>query len=457
VAAFASFIHDPQKSDNYLSTLITAKGHRGQGLACLLYDYLENEKNAGVPAAATVSTRTWSENAAHIELLKKRGYQLTKTIKDDRITADGRTVDTVYFSKAISKKGKKILLISTGGTISQSHNELGVTVSTNAFKADTFASILERLKSKFQIAEINSMAVLNKDSSNMTMLDWSTIVQAIVDQYDNYDAFIVTHGTNTMGYTTAAASFAIGNLGKAVAFTGAQVSYSIPGSDSIINLENILRVITEKPQLVGVFMIFGSKIITGTRVKKRTEFDYDAFKTFGRGADIGQIGNSISFNENALNDHMRYLGTRATTKSGLDVRANFDANIMSLTEFPGLLAENIITLAKSGVKGFVFRATGAGDPNVAPENATYPNLRKAFKYLQDHQIPIVVTTQAPDGVASMNLNTPGILAKELGAIPAFDSSMETMVSKLAWLIGNHHNYAEIKRLMLTSLRGEICI
>ena len=92
---------------------------------------------------------------------------------------------------------------------------------------------------------------------------------------------------------------------------------------------------------------------------------------------------------------------------------------------------------------------------MAPINADYPNLREAFSYLQEHKIPIVVTTQAPDGVSSMSVNEPGILAKELGAIPAWDMSMETMVTKLSWLIANDYSYEEIQKLMVTSFRGEI--
>jgi L-asparaginase len=245
---------------------------------------------------------------------------------------------------------------------------------------------------------------------------------------------MVTHGTNTMGYTTAAVSLALGNLGKAVLFTGSQVFYSIPGSDAIINLENILRVLKEKQELIGVFLIFGSKIISGMKVKKMTEFNYDAFKTFGRMPDIGYIGNSIILNKEALDDHLQYLGTKSKFRMGLDIKNKFDTNIASLTEFPGMDAKVIMALAEAGIKGFILRSSGAGDPNVASVDNEYRNLRGAFEYLRDNKIPIVVTTYAPDGVASMTVNEPGMIAKELGAIPAYDMSMETMVTKLSWLI-----------------------
>jgi len=352
----------------------------------------------------------------------------------------------------------KILLISTGGTISQTLDELGVTHSDErAFKGDTFAMVLSRLQERFGIGKIDVKNILNKDSSTINKKDWQKIVNAIVENYDDYDAFIVTHGTNTLGYSAAAVSFAIGNLGKPVAFTGAQISYSVPGSDSVINLENILRVLTEEQRLVGVFVVFGSKIITGTRVKKKTELDYDAFKTFGRLPDIGYIGNQIVFNRSAIDTHLQYLGTRSKIKEGLDIRNNFDARIVSLTEFPGLEAKTIIDMAKSGVKGFILRATGAGDPNVLPEGSNDECLRPAFVYLRDNKIPIVVTTQAPDGVANMAMNTPGVMARELGAIPAHDMSMESMVTKLSLLIANKYSYPAIQQLMITSLRGEIDI
>ncbi len=138
-----------------------------------------------------------------------------------------------------------------------------------------------------------------------------------------------------MGYTCSAVSFAIENVGKPIIFTGSQVSYGIAGTDAIMNLENVVRVIADDNcKLAGVCCIFGSKVITGTRVKKKTEFEYDAFKTFGRLPDIANIGNSIVYNENALERHLKFLGNKSKSKSELIVKNKFDTNIISLTEFP---------------------------------------------------------------------------------------------------------------------------
>lgn len=141
-----------------------------------------------------------------------------------------------------------------------------------------------------------------------------------------------------MGYSCAAVSYAIENVGKPIVFTGSQVSYGMIGTDAVMNLENTIRVIADDEcELVGVCCVFGSKVITGTRVKKKTEFDYDAFKTFGKLPDLANIGNRIVYN------------------------------------------------------------------------------KEAFEYLQKKQIPIVVTTQAPEGVASMQINEPRTISIGIGS------------------------------------------
>jgi L-asparaginase len=108
-----------------------------------------------------------------------------------------------------------------------------------------------------------------------------------------------------------------------------------------------------------------------------------------------------------------------------------------------------------GAEGFIYQATGASDPNIASINSGFDNLRAGFEYLRDKKIPIIITTQALDGVASMDVNNPGRIAFELGAIPAWDMSLEAMTVKLGWLLGRKFPYEEIRTLMLECFRGEI--
>jgi len=350
----------------------------------------------------------------------------------------------------------KILIITTGGTIGMDRDKEGV----NHAERDSTSNLLRILsfkKDKMGIKEISSVSILNKDSTNVVMDDWRVIVDTIVRNYDAHDAFIVTHGTDTMGYTMAAVSFALGNLGKPVCFTGAQSPIGVIGTDTIINLDNCLRVLTERPDIVGVFLVFGTQLVTGTKVKKQTELDYDAFKCSRRFRGLAVIGNQIIYNEHEIRLHLSFYAPHAKTANKLNINNNFEPNIVALSEFPSLNPDIIINLAKSGVRGFILRSYGDGNPNVAPVGSKYDNLRPAFEYLRANKIPVMITTQTPGGVASMSQYEPAILAKELGAIPGNDISIESATVKMAWLLAQGHNYEKMCQLLATSIRGEMAI
>ncbi|MDR0917750.1 MAG: asparaginase, partial [Oscillospiraceae bacterium] len=462
-------------------TICVLKKYRGNHITSHFYDMLEGNKDIPEDVFSDcVATRTWNENYAHIGILQKRGFTLTHTTVADR-HQDDIDYDTVYYCKCPKRRhilkfsdrqdasGYKVMVITTGGTIAQGHDEFDRTVqqaTSSPFK-DCISTIVKQMNqagaNKLETQESHFVdtvmieELLNKDSSNIVPEDWEVLVNKIVDEYDNYKAFVITHGTNTLGYTSAALSFALGRLGKPVVLTGAQVSYGEPGSDAQMNLENALRIATyNKYDLWGVMVVFGSKIINGTRVKKTTEYAYDAFKAFGAGKLIGDIGNSIKIDESGLGAHRDNWKNPAKSRDELEIVNHFDMNIASFTEFPGMTSKIFKHLVDNcGIKGFILRSTGAGDPNVAALGVRYENLREAFDYLRRKKIPIIVTTQAPDGTASMDINSPGKEARRLNAIPARDMSMESMTVKLAWLIAKGLPYEEIRKQMGQSDHGEI--
>ncbi|MDO8610918.1 MAG: asparaginase domain-containing protein [bacterium] len=206
---------------------------------------------------------------------------------------------------------KRILVIFTGGTVAG--NVAKSNVSQNV-KSDpnSFMSILNSsvdvIKKNWNIEIIPSIVELfNVDSSNIQPENWTAIVEKIQEKYDDFDAFVVLHGTNTMGYTASALSFALENINKPVIMTGAQVPLGYLGTDAVTNLVNALRLaVWEYHDVKGVIAVFGSKIISGTRVKKGTDFDYDPFRSFQTGA-LGQIGRFMRIDEPALKKHVSYL------------------------------------------------------------------------------------------------------------------------------------------------------
>jgi len=354
---------------------------------------------------------------------------------------------------------KRVLLILTGGTIAGN-----VAVSQVSEKIisgpDNFQTVLDNsigLVKKNWSIEISTEIVqlFNVDSSDMLPENWSAIATKIAEAYDDFDAFIVLHGTNTMGYTAAALSFALENINKPVILTGAQVPLGYLGSDATTNLVNSLRLaVWGYHPIKGVMAVFGSKIIAGVRVKKGTDFDYDPFSSFITGS-LGQIGRFIKISATALDKHISYLSKvkpLAIQSRVLSVKKDFDtASIASLTEFPGMSPDIFKTLVENNnIKAFIFRAFGAGDASL--------HLLSGFEYLKEKQIPIVVTSQAPSGVASFQVNESGKILKERElAIPAYDMSIESMTTKLAWLLAQKFSYEQIKQKMVEDLHGEINI
>jgi L-asparaginase len=329
-------------------------------------------------------------------------------------------------------------------------------------KADAFSDVIKDTLSYIKRTSnvevhIDSEEFLQIDSSDIKPEHWHGLINIIADKYDDYDSFVITHGTNTLGYTCAALSFALVNPGKPIILTGSQVPINQPGSDAKTNLDNAIRVATwQHDPIKGVLCVFGSHIITGTRVKKDTEFDYDAFKTFQSGS-IGRIGRSIAINKTSLVKHNQYLQTAAypiaKRKAYLRCENDFNTMIVSLTEFPGMNPDILKGLHNDHqIRRFIIRAFGAGDLSTS--------FLDVLRFLKEKQVPVVVTTQAPNGNATLQVNEPGQrLAEEELVIPAFDMSIESQTAKLSWLLAklvhDEITYAQLKEKMKTDMKGEI--
>ena len=361
----------------------------------------------------------------------------------------------------------RILLITTGGTIA---GQVAADKQDEAMlrRADSFSGILGQtiayLNRRLELdITIDTHEIAEVDSSNIKPEHWVSLAALIKERYDEHDSFVITHGTNTLGYTCAALSFALPNPAKPIVLTGSQVSAGLPGSDALMNLENAIRVAVwkrpiQKPghPIRGVLAVFGSHIITGTRVKKDTEFDYDAFKSFSS-ASIGRIGRIINIDEGNLEKHVKYHDTAAYGPAGsaedLMCENDFDMRIASLTEFPGMSTELIETLVdRNDIQGFILRAFGAGDP--------CEDHVETFRMLKARNIPLVVTTQAPNGNSNFQVNDPGKrLRDEKLAIPAYDMSIESQTTKLAWLLAKRRRkeitYEQLCRDMIVDIRGEV--
>lgn len=297
--------------------------------------------------------------------------------------------------------------------------------------ADQFFKLEPRIG---ELANITVKYIDNIDSTNMTHKHWEILVKKIEKNYSKFDGFVITTGTNTMGYASSALSFALAGIGKPVVLTGAQIPAEIISTDARNNLVNALRVSTM--DLGGVFVVFGSKLILGCRAKKVSESELDAFKTFND-SDFGEIAIGIKINKTNYRGHRKKL----------KVKNGFEDNILCLTLIPGLSGKYIIDLVNRGIKGLILRAYGSGD-------IPYDML-PALEYAKKKNVPVVVTTQCPGGATIMGLNDVGLQALHTGVIQAFDMSMEAMSTKLMWLLKQKISFREMKKKMHQNMIGEV--
>ena len=166
---------------------------------------------------------------------------------------------------------KNILLIATGGTIASKDNGNGLTplIDVNV--------LLDYIPVIRQKCHVTGISLMNIDSSNMDTSHISSISECIMNNYNDYDGFVITHGTDTCAYTAAALSYQLINLSKPVILTGSQLPIDVEKTDAVMNLTNAFIYSCE--DISGVFLAFSEKLIKGTCAKKIKTKSFDAFES----------------------------------------------------------------------------------------------------------------------------------------------------------------------------------
>ena len=328
----------------------------------------------------------------------------------------------------------KVLILFCGGTLIMKENEDGSLV---VMEKDDAISMLLSMEPKLQsVAQMDVHYVDNIDSSNMTPSLWDTIGGVIHEKYNDYDGFVVTHGTDTMAYTSSALSFVLGDLGKPVVLTGAQIPGQRIETDARRNFINAIRVAT--CDRAGVMLVFDGDIILGARAHKMSESKLDAFGPINWGL-MGEIRIDIRFhNDDAKARHDRPL----------QFQPGFDENVCMYTLFPGFPITDIQkTIDRGENKGIILNAYGSG-------NISYKYL-EVIQKARAKGIAVVVTTQCLEGATLMHLYDVGRQALENGAIQAYDMSNECITTKLMWVLHRAKSLDEVEELMHRNYTGEI--
>ena len=360
-----------------------------------------------------------------------------------------------------SKTDRKVLIIVTGGTICMMHSPKGYTVQKNfihSFLKDhpsfcdvdyTFFHAAEGFlitpesiyKSRIHYKIIEFEEII--DSSNMNPEYWLKIASSIEENYNDFDAFIILHGTDTMAYTSSALSFILENLAKTVIITGSQVPLSLMRNDAYNNLLNSI-IIAGHFNIPEVLILFRDKLFRGNRAKKFDAQDLDGFDS----PNFGPLGEFSSMNLEIKWDSL----LKPDPKKPFTVFKDLDNHIAVYKYHPLSSQEVIESLFKNpDLKAIIIESYGTGNlPNNRPE------LLSLIKETCERGVIIVNISQCYRYKISAVYAT-GTALLEMGVVNGGDMTIEAALTKMAYLLGKKYKINEVKELIEKDLRGELSI
>ncbi|QXE01264.1 asparaginase [Terribacillus sp. DMT04] len=327
---------------------------------------------------------------------------------------------------------KKLLMITTGGTIASVEGENGLAPAVNANEMLNYVSDMNNDYT------METLSLMNLDSTNMQPEDWVTMAEAVQHRYDAYDGFIITHGTDTMAYTAAALSYMLQNSSKPIVITGSQIPITFQKTDAKRNITDAIRFACE--EIGGVYVVFDGRVIQGTRAIKLRTKSYDAFE-------------SINYPYIAFihEDRIEYNKKIQSQNEPFTVDTSLCTDVLLLRLYPGLKPEVFDVLANM-YKGVVIESYGSGGIPFERHD-----LLQKINELVEKGVVVVITTQCLEEGEDMTIYEVGRRINQELITRSSNMNTEAIVPKLMWALGRSAEPKEVKRMMETPIADDITI
>jgi len=336
----------------------------------------------------------------------------------------------------------RVTIISTGGTIASrvDYRTGGV---RPALSASDLYSVVPELA---DIARIDAQILLSLFSENIETKHWTQIARTVAEEVaKGVNGVIIAHGTDTMGYTAAALSFALQNLPVPVVLVGSQRSADRPSSDAASNLVGAVTLAAKAPFAEVVLAMHetpsdtGIAVHRGTKVRKCHTSRRDTFKS----VNASPIARVQDQKINMLTDDFK---KRDPAKKHV-LKPEFDDKVALIKFHPSMNPEVIDWYVEKGYKGLILEGTGLGHV------ARYCS--EALSNAVSHKVVVAMASQCVWGRVNMNVYDSGRDLQALGVLPLDDMLAETALVKLMWIFGQTKDPEEAQRLLKTDIAGEL--
>ena len=325
---------------------------------------------------------------------------------------------------------KRICLIATGGTIACVPTENGLSPELSA------ADLVKLVGCESEDVEISCTDLFSMDSSNIQPEEWCDIAEAIRAKVGTCDGIVLTHGTDTMAYTSSMLSFMLMGIPVPVVLTGAQYPAVYPNSDGRRNLKDAVTAASSLPG--GVYICFGGSVILGCRAVKTRTTSLNAFE-------------SINYPYIAtIADGRCVLLHKPKSTMGFSFSSSIDPRVALIKIYPGMSPQLIDSLRDIDMKGIVVEGFGLGGMHNFRRDHT-----ESIRRLMAEGIPVVLTSQCLYEQSTPDVYEVSRALKDIGILSAHDMTTEAAITKLMWVLGRAHDIESVRRIMDTDIAGEL--
>ena len=344
----------------------------------------------------------------------------------------------------VIKEKSSILLIYTGGTIGLKEDPV-----LQALTPFDFSQILEEVPELAKFAYRIDSHTFDPliDSSDVEPSLWKALADLIEEKYEEYDGFVILHGTDTMAYSASALSFMIEGLTKPVIFTGSQLPIGTPRTDGKENLISSVEIAAAKDAeghalVPEVCICFDNLLMRGNRTSKINSDNFRAFRSENL-QPLAEAGISIRYNTGIIR-------RPASWDDDPTFRKDLDTRVAILKMHPGITPQIVRDIMCSpDTRAVIVETYGAGN---APSKEWF---LKTVQEASGMGKIILNVTQCIAGSVNMDIYATGKHLKESGVVGGYDSTTESALAKLFYLLGNINDNEKVKRLLEDDLRGEI--